>query len=1523
MTGEPDVRRLLEAISGARAVRANPLTGNVLVQFDERVTDARRVARELEQLAPQPRAGTPPALAETAVRKPPLRPAPGVSSPSRPPVDVPPSLELVERFARAIGACIGLGFVAARGRQAPPLPASRGASAVAAAVSVLDGSPELRALSRRVFGEQRRTMLLGLTGIVAHTVSGSPLGLAVAALVSMRQVSESLERRRALDAYSIRSSAKAPAETGWIATLDDGDRLPLRGRILRGTGVAIARDGLPRPVRPGAKVGAGARLFGGPFVAKLRQAPLVRPERGFVDEDTSYLVWMDAAAFVAGAVTFLATRSVSRAVGVLVLLSPRPAVLGREAADAGANLRALRSGALPVRADAVLRRPDIVLVGSPRVLSDGLELESSMLLDPRLAAEEAVDLALSVAALAGRPWGPIRAPGRRFEEGEGSFDGEAAHATIDGLTYTLRPDPAASNTADGAFSLVLWGGVDRLAVLTLKPRLARNAGPFADACRRLHIEMALVHDQGATRAARELARKAGLNLLGGGLAGAVRRAASGGRRVAVITDAADEAEALAQASLSIGLAAGLSEPFDPAVDVLAPDLASVTAVLEAAARREAALNDARLLALVANALGSARIARGAPDHRAAATLPNLATVAGLVIAWLRLRGGSPPRSSIARLVDPRPERWGRRGVDDVLHALASGERGLSTDAAAARAQRFEAGSRRSAFLSAGFEQIRSPMTGILAVGAGLSLATGAAADVVLISAVIGLNALLGALQERHAGEAAAELERMGRVRARVLRDGRRVRLPASEIVPGDLLLLRPGERVTADARVIRARGLTVDEAALTGESFPVTKRVEGGSHEARIVLDGTDVTVGSGRAVAFAVGPDTRLGATAAAVGAVREDESPLGRRLHAMLLEVLPVVVGGGVLVILAGLLWRRSLAAQLALGAGTAIAAVPEGLPLLAGVGQAGVARRLATRQALVRRLNAVETLGRVDVVCVDKTGTLTENRLTLQAVVASDGTRGRPRRLSGPLRAVLRCAAIASPRAGSSSAAAHATDVAVLEGARAAGLGSGLGAGRTGETPFDAARPFHAALLDGRLCVKGSAEELVPRCTLVRRGDALCALDEAGRDDLLRLAERLAGEGLRVLMVAEGGAGETAVRDPHGLVALGFLGIGDTIRGGVSRAVNRCREAGIRMIMLTGDHPATARAIAREIGLLDGGRILTGPAIDRLPDDELADTLDGTSVVARIDPLEKLRIVEALRRRGHVVAMTGDGVNDGPALRLADVGVAMGRDGTEVARQAGDLVLGDDDFAVLVETLIEGRTFWSNLRRSLAMLLGGNLGEVTFIVLLAAAGVSSPLTARQVLAVNLVSDVLPALSLVIQSPREQDLSQLAREGDSALGAPLRAEILTRAVATATPAVAAYAMARLLLSPERAQSVGFASIVVTQLAQTLDAGRATGGVSRATAAAVAGTVAALAAALHVRPLGAFLGLTSPGILGWLLIATSGAAAPAVARAWSRTDLAGSQAGSQSDTAARDGVPRQQRGSHMSTVRGPRLLAD
>ncbi|MEJ7804263.1 MAG: HAD-IC family P-type ATPase, partial [Candidatus Limnocylindria bacterium] len=546
---------------------------------------------------------------------------------------------------------------------------------------------------------------------------------------------------------------------------------------------------------------------------------------------------------------------------------------------------------------------------------------------------------------------------------------------------------------------------------------------------------------------------------------------------------------------------------------------------------------------------------------------------------------------------------------------------------------------------------------------------------------------------------------------------------------------------------------------------------------------------------------------------------------------------------------------------------AAVPEGLPLLARIGEASVARRLSRRRALVHRLAAVEALGRVDVVCTDKTGTLTEGRLKLRLVSDTTQEINLPAALPTDMRHVLLTAVLAGPHPDALDASADRTDVAVAEGAQEAGLGDELRMEREAHLPFDSARSFHAAMVRGRLCLEGAAEALVSRCDRVRRDGEEYALDEAGRDALLAHARRLAERGLRVLMVAEGPP-DTPMDDPRHLVALGFLGLSDPLRPTVAAAVARCHDAGVRVIMITGDHPATARAIAREAGLSTGDhRILTGVEVAGFDNAELDRRLEQVTIIARATPLEKLRIVESLQRLGHTVAMTGDGINDGPALRLADVGVAMGHGGTEIARQAADVVLADDDFSTLVETFVEGRSFWRNLRRALGLLLGGNLGELGLQVGVSLLGLAAPLTSRQILAVNLITDVLPALAVVLQQPEHHNLSGLAREGTSALGTPLRNDILRRGIATAAPALAAHLIALRSGGLPLARTVAFASIITTQLAQTLDVGRSEGGISRSVLGAVTGSVGLLVATVAVRPLRDFLMLGLPGPLGLALV--------------------------------------------------------
>ncbi len=917
------------------------------------------------------------------------------------------------------------------------------------------------------------------------------------------------------------------------------------------------------------------------------------------------------------------------------------------------------------------------------------------------------------------------------------------------------------------------------------------------------------------------------------------------------------------------LAIGMSDGHLPArADLLVPDLRTLAAIIDTAARRNAAVLDSVGLSILSNIVGAVW-GLSLPGIIIASRVMSIATLAALADGWLRLRGGARAQSTISMLVDPRPERWGRQDVQDILHLLNTSENGLSSIEAAKRQQKVLSRTERNRLLSLILEQVKSPVTALLLAGAGLSLLFGTIGDATLIVGTIVASVGITAWQERKVNRVTETLQYMGTTSAHVLRDNQKVKIPAHEVVPGDILVLAAGDRIAADARVIHSQGLEVDESALTGESLPVPKMPTGDHDINRIVLEGSDVTTGSGRAVVVAVGHQTRMGATRAALSVDEMEANPLGVRLGKMLHMSVPLSLVGGVIVVGSGLLWGQSLTALLAVGATIALAGVPEGLPLLAKIGETGVARRLAGKKALVRRLSAVEALGRINVACADKTGTMTRGRLQL-SLVADIEQEARlpisPADLDLPLCHVLLTAALACPHPDAPDARAHPTDVAVMQGAIDAGLGQQLYVNHDVELPFDPMRSLHATFVQGRLCIKGAPETLLPRCRWALRNGKRYPLDESDRDALYHRFQQFAERGLRMLMVAEGSQ-ETSLDDPQEIAALGFVGISDPLRSTVYSAVKRCHEAGVRVIMITGDHPSTARTIAREAGLLDnGGEVLTTNEIAELQNGELDQRLEHAVVIARATPLDKVRIIESLQRQGHTVAMTGDGVNDAPALRLADVGVAVGGGSTEVARQTADVVIADDDFSTLVETFVEGRSFWRNLRSALALLLGGNFAELGLVVIASILGLASPLNIRQIFAVNAITDIFPALAVALQQPEHRNLARLQREGQVGLGTPLRMEILRRGMATMVPALVSYLLTLNRSLPE-ARSVAFASFVATQLAQTIEVSRLEGRLTLSVVGAVASSVGVLVASFTVPSLRAFLQLVIPTSQGWLLV--------------------------------------------------------
>jgi cation-transporting P-type ATPase I len=1547
--GRRSIEAQLREVPGVWSVQANPLTGNVLIQFDPAITQEQTILAVLRSLEPDT-TGTPddepplppairerqgriirariavrgldrdPQLAKRVVDH--LKRRPGVHAEvsqltgrvlveftehkanledliaevvdlelpelpgeTRPAYPLDPG-PLIQSVIRLSGATLGLGLLTTRRllHVREPLPGARTALQIASILAILQSIPPIRYGLRKLLGQTVSSLLFNVPSIITFTLAGSQLGLVVNGLEALRLLTEEIARRSAWRRYEERVEHAAPAQPDAVIHLESGERTPLAAKVIEGTGTASGPDGMPLPVTPGSTIPPGARLYGGPFVLKLQAGesfqafiPMPRPSPPTPSIFERYLQAMGPVSLAYTGVTALLTRSLSRTLAALLLVTPRTAMIGAENAELGAVARMIRAGVIiaGTRTNRSYRRPDAVFLDGVRLLTDGLELSGAWSMTNDYDTAEILAIAASAAAAAGSPWGGAFRAANGVTMSSGTFDSKVATASVDGVQYSLGPvedwsaiPEAARLRQRGNYVLVLRSDREEqpLGVFALRPQLASGVSDLVEACQRYGVELRVI-SSGDQIAVQAVARRAHVSLLESNDAvEAIRAKQKEGALVAFVSDNAGAAPGFAACDLAIGVTDGSSR-LPVQADLLAPDLTAVAAILEATVCRGATVRDSVGLAVVSNIIGGVWDFRGRPGLRHAGRAVSIASLIAIADGWLRLMGGERQRSTIFHLFDPHPERWGQRSVEQVLHVLNSSPEGLSSAQAAERLHKVPPEARRNSLLMAFLEQINSPLIAIYAAGAGLSLFTGAVGDFVIIGATILANITLGVWQEHKANQVAAALATLSTSTARVLRDGRSVTIPASEVVPGDVLLLAPGDRIAADARLLSSHGLEVDEAALTGESVPVSKAPIGGTDASRTVMEGSDVTTGTGHAVVVAVGRQTRMGATAAALSTGEMEQSPLGVRLNRMLRVLLPLSIGGGGIILASGFLRRIPLASLLTIGMTTILAAIPEGLPLLASVGEAGVARRLGDQDAVVRRLSAVEALGRVDVACTDKTGTLTKGQLALSMVADYDQEARVPGELSTDLRHVLVTAALASPHPSAQDAKAHPTDVAIIQGAVDAGLGQQLHVKHEAELSFDPVRSFHVTVAQGYLCVKGAPEALIPRCNWMLKHGEKRPLGENGQHEWLDLSRRLAERGLRVLMVAEGSP-DTPLDNPRGLTALGFVGISDPLRPDVQAAVHRCREAGVRVIMITGDHPATARTIAQEAGLLDkDGEVLTGAEVLELQNSELDERLERAVVIARTTPLDKLRIIEGLQRRGHTVAMTGDGVNDAPALRLADVGVAMGRAGTEVARQVADVVLVDDDFSTLVEALIEGRSYWRNIRRALGLLLGGNLGELGLVVGASLVGLNFPLTARQILSMNVITDLLPATAVALQQPEHHSLAGLDREGAAALGTPLRNEIFRRAITSAGPALVSYLIMLVSSTLPEARTVAYASIVATQLAQTLDAGRSAGGLTRSVFAAVAGSTAVLLATLTMPPLRDFLTLVTPSPFGWALI--------------------------------------------------------
>ncbi|MDO0917114.1 cation-translocating P-type ATPase [Streptomyces sp. DT2A-34] len=780
-------------------------------------------------------------------------------------------------------------------------------------------------------------------------------------------------------------------------------------------------------------------------------------------------------------------------------------------------------------------------------------------------------------------------------------------------------------------------------------------------------------------------------------------------------------------------------------------------------------------------------------------------------------------------------------------------------------------------------ELDDPLTPVLAVGSAAEAILGSVVDALLVVGALDLNALVGGIQRMRAERALSGLLAKQKRKARVTTDEPEPEphlVDAAKLRPGDLIELRADDVVPADARLVWTDGLEVDESALTGESLAADKGTDPTPDAAVpdrrcMVFEGTTVVAGQARAVVVDTGDRTEA-ARAVALASRKPPSAGVQARLRELTDKALPLTLAGGAGVTALSLLRGTPIRRAVSGGVAVAVAAVPEGLPLVATVAQLAAARRLSRRGVLVRAPRTLEALGRMDTICFDKTGTLTENRLRLVRVTDADGTVRKPDEAD----ATLRVAARACPQLnGGSDRPVHATDEAVLDAA-----GPDPEWTQTEGLPFEAGRGYAAAVgraEDGRpvLVVKGAPETVLPACA---------GLPSSATET----AQKLAGDGLRVLAVARRPLGEAAdvLEQPlQELEFTGLLALADVARDTSPALVEGLRKAGVRPVMLTGDHPQTARAIAADLGWPEDTGVVTGDELASADREERARLLRDMGVVARVAPEQKLQVIEALRDAGRVVGMVGDGANDAAAIRAADIGVGISARGSAAARNAADLVLTDGDLTVLIEAVAEGRALWHSVADAIAILIGGNAGEVGFGLLGTLLSGASPLSTRQMLLVNLFTDLFPAMAVAV-TPKEEGSEpggdgHAAPEGTepgqrdpatpegteplgtSLLGAPLIRKIRHRALTTTMGATSAWLIGRFTPgTARRSTTMALCAVVGTQLAQTL-ADRRGSPLVQATAL---GSAAALFVLVETPGLSNLFGCTPLGPLAWTGVAAS-----------------------------------------------------
>lgn len=811
-------------------------------------------------------------------------------------------------------------------------------------------------------------------------------------------------------------------------------------------------------------------------------------------------------------------------------------------------------------------------------------------------------------------------------------------------------------------------------------------------------------------------------------------------------------------------------------------------------------------------------------------------------------------------------KWHSKKVEDIERELGTDVRaGLSAKEAAERLKRYRnviQDTSRQGVVPMFLGQFKDTMVMVLLGAAVLSGILGDLVDAVTIIVIVVMNGILGFIQEYRAEKSLEAIKKLASPAATVVRDGRRLRIPAEEVVPGDLILLEAGDRVPADIRLLECFNLEIEESALTGESLPVGKLTDTLPENTplaectNMAFMGTVITRGRGSGIAVATGMNTVVGEIAAMIQKAGEDATPLQQRLAVLGRVLVLICITACLGVVILGLYRGENLIRMVLAGVSLAVAAVPEGLPAIVTVVLALGVQRMAKRRAIVRKLPAVETLGCTTVICSDKTGTLTQNQMTVRYMasldkvlkVTGDGYTPEGEFLDGnsrvnpaqylAFRIMLETSVYCNHAEitgddRSWDVQGDPTEAALLVATRKAKIVKEKGIVR--EIPFDSERKMMSVVVPYgrgyRVFVKGALEALLPCCKWVQKENRIETINYEHIKLFSKYQEEWAEQAYRVLAFAYRDIGKSELQRmtdqdiEKNLVLVGLCGMMDPPRSTVPDAVSRCLRAGIVPVMITGDHPSTARAIAHMIGLTSSTHVLGPHDIENMTLRELGEMAVKHRVFARVSPQHKLKIVKALKTRGHIVAMTGDGVNDAPAVKEADIGISMGVTGTEVTKEASAMILADDDFSTIVAAVHEGRAIYDNIRKFIRYLLGGNIGEVLTMFMASLLGMPIPLLPLQILWVNLVTDGLPAMALGVEPPEPDVMERSPRNpNENVLSRGLGWEIANRGIFIGVVTLLAFFIG---LTYERwlgiegfeiARTMAFSTLVFAQLFYVFD---------------------------------------------------------------------------------------------------------